>query len=643
MGSASSANKKYFGSGRLPAWRTRRRADDVVGPINALESALTDLTDARLRERADTLRAQVGKGLPLADAVPEAFALVRESARRHVDMRHFDVQLMGGLVLTHGGIAEMATGEGKTVVAVLYAFLAGLAGRGVHSVTTNDYLAKRDRDWMAPVYEHLGMTVGVVLGEIAPVLRRQAYACDVTYGTNKEFGFDYLRDQLARLSQHSRLGMQVRDSLLGLDEPADQGIVQRGHAFAIVDEVDSVLIDEARVPLIIASTPDESGDADVYQRADEVAGQLERDRDFTFEPGRRNAELTDRGRGRIYELLPPDARASASERPWSECVEQALRARYFWKRDRDYIIVDGELVIVDEFTGRQQPDRTWSHGLHQAIEAREGVEIRAEHQTLAQITFQRYFRMYDHLCGMTGTAVTSAREFWAIYGLPVVPIPTNRPLRRTYLPDQVFATAQNKFDAIEAVIVETHRLGRPVLVGTRNVAVSELISQRLTKLGLDHDVLNAKEHEREAQIVAGAGQAGRITIATNMAGRGTDIVLGQGVADSGGLHVVGTERHDARRIDRQLIGRAGRQGDPGSSQFFLSLEDELVKLHGPRWARRAAGAGPSKPLSGQQWSRMFDRTQRRLERLHLTIRRDLMTHDDWMEKALRRLSGQHVE
>jgi preprotein translocase subunit SecA len=476
-----------------------------------------------------------------------------------------------------------------------------------------------------------------------PGARLHAYACDVTYGTNKEFGFDYLRDQLVQLRRRSRLGQQLRESLMGVGDPADGGTVQRGHAYAIVDEVDSVLIDEARVPLIIADAPGECREADVYRLADEVAAQLQPKRDYKLETKKRKAELTNRGRQRIYDMLPESSKASASERPWSQCIEQALRAQHFWKRDRDYIILDDQLVIVDEFTGRQQPDRTWSDGLHQAIEAREKLDVRAEHQTLAQITFQRYFRMYDHLCGMTGTAVTSAREFWAIYGLPVVQIPTNRPLRRTRLPDHVFTTAEAKFDAIEATIIEIHKQGRPLLVGTRNVAANELLSKRLTRLGLDHAVLNAKEHEREAQIVAQAGQASRITIATNMAGRGTDIVLGEGVADAGGLHVIGTERHDARRIDNQLIGRAGRQGDPGSGQFFLSLEDELIQLHGPRWARRTGSTRRGGRLKGEHWVRMFDRTQQRMERLHLTIRRELMTHDDWMEKALRRLSGQHVE
>ncbi|MBN1342616.1 MAG: preprotein translocase subunit SecA [Phycisphaerae bacterium] len=635
--------KKYFGTGRLRAWKTRRQVGDVVGEAGAIESGVCELSDARLRERADELRGQIREGRPLADALCDGFALIRESARRNVGLRHFDVQMMGGLVMSRGGIAEMATGEGKTLVATLWASLAGLTGRGVHVVTVNDYLAKRDREWMGKVYEGLGLTVGVVVEGMEPPERKEAYARDVTYGTNKEFGFDYLRDQLGRMSRRSRLGKSVRDSLLGVTEPVGREAVQRGHAFAIVDEVDSVLIDEARVPLIIASAPGECEEADVYRCADDVAAQLEAGRDFKPDEKRRGVELTDRGRQRIYDLLPPKVKSWASERPWSQCVEQAVKAQRYWKRDRDYIIVDGKLVIVDEFTGRQQPDRTWSDGLHQAIEARERLEIRAEHQTLAQITFQRYFRLYDHLCGMTGTAATSAREFWTIYGLPVVQVPTNRPLRRTRMPDRVYASVEAKFDAIEAAIVEHHRQGRPVLVGTRNVAANEIVSERLRRSGLEHAVLNAKEHEKEAQIVAQAGQAGRITIATNMAGRGTDIVLGSGVADVGGLHVIGTERHDARRIDLQLVGRSGRQGDPGSGQFFLSLEDELIQLHGPRWARRAAARRAADPLSGQRWIGMFDSTQQRLERLHLQIRRDLMVHDDWMEKALRRLAGQHVE
>jgi preprotein translocase subunit SecA len=635
--------KKHFGSGRFAAWKSERGVKDIVDRINAMERTVTDLSEARLRDRAEELRRGVREGRPLPEALPEAFTLVRESARRHVGMRHFDVQLIGGLVLSRGGIAEMATGEGKTLVATLWAFLAGLTGRGVHIVTVNDYLAKRDREWMGPVYEKLGLTVGAILERMPPPERRAAYACDVTYGTNKEFGFDYLRDQLARMSGPARLGKGIRDALLGVSTPEQAGTVQRGHACAILDEVDSILIDEARVPLIIASPPGESKEADVYRCADGVAAQLTQGWDFKLQPKKRLAELTDRGRRRIYELLSPGARSAAGERPWSQCVEQALKARYFWKRDRDYIILDDKLVIVDEFTGRQQPDRTWSDGLHQAIEAREGIDVRAEHETLAQITFQRYFRMYERLCGMTGTAATSAREFWTIYGLPVVRVPTNRPLRRTYLPDVIFSSAAAKFDAIEARIVEMHGLGRPVLVGTRNVAVSEIISQRLTRLGLAHSVLNAKEHEREAQIVAQAGQRGQITVATNMAGRGTDIILGAAVAEAGGLHVLGTERHDARRIDLQLIGRAGRQGDPGSGQFFLSLEDELIQLHGPRWARRAAGKPGACPLDGSRWNAAFDQTQHRVERLHLNIRRDLMAHDDWLEKALKALAGQRVE
>ncbi len=635
--------KRHFGTGRLRAWRLRRGTGPIVDQINRLETETAELSDAKLRDRAATIRSQVRRGRGIGDALPETFAIVREAAKRHVGLRHYDVQLMGGLAMSRGAIAEMATGEGKTLVATLWASLAGLTGRGVHVVTTNDYLAKRDREWMGPVYQALGLTVGVVLEGEQPDARKEAYACDVTYGTNKEFGFDYLRDQLGRLSRRGGLGRSVRDSLLGQTTAEAAGGVQRGHAFAIVDEVDSVLIDEARVPLIIASTPEDTEEAEVYRRADEIARQLEPGREYKLDIKRRTVELNDRGRQRIYDALPRGVRSSAGERPWSQCVEQALRAKHLWKRDRDYIILDGKLVIVDEFTGRQQPDRTWSDGLHQAIEAREDLEIRAEHRTLAQITFQRYFRMYDHLCGMTGTAATSAGEFWAIYALPVVPIPTNRPLRRTQLPGGVYATMAAKLDAIEQAIKTTHEQGRPVLVGTRNVGVSEMLSARLTEAGLQHAVLNAKEHEREAQVVAEAGRRGKITIATNMAGRGTDIVLGRGVAELGGLHVIGTERHDARRIDLQLIGRAGRQGDPGSSQFFLSLEDDLVQNHGPRWARRAAGKPSADPLKGQRWIRMFDDTQRRLEKLHLQIRRDLMLHDDWTEKALRRLAGQHVE
>ncbi len=636
-------DRKISALGRLRAWRTARGASAALPRINALEKAMSDLSDEHLRRQAEDLRRQLGAGRVPADIVPEAFSLVRESARRYVGLRHFDVQLMGGLALADGCIAEMATGEGKTLVATLWAFLSGLTGRGVHVVTVNDYLAKRDCQWMGPVYEKLGLTVGVILEKMPPDERARAYRCDITYGTNKEFGFDYLRDQLRCLSRKDRLGQRIRDSLLGVQESGEQDSVQRGHASAIVDEVDSILIDEARVPLIIASEPGVSKEAEVYRRADEVAGRLTEGQDYTLQVKKRFAELTQAGMQRIYLGLPDGARAAAGEHPWSSCVEQALRAHLFWKRDRDYIIVDGKLVIVDEFTGRQQPDRTWSDGLHQAIEAREGLEIRGEHQTMAQITFQRYFRMYHHLCGMTGTAWTSSREFWTIFGLPVVRIPTNRPLRRQRLQDLVFASAKAKFDAIVAEIIEVRKQGRPVLVGTRNVAVSEHISARLSALGLDHAVLNAREHQKEAQIVAQAGQLGRITIATNMAGRGTDIILGEGVADHGGLHVIGTERHDARRIDLQLLGRAGRQGDPGSGRFFLSLEDELIQLHGSRSARRMAGGESVSPLAGPRWQNMFDRTQNRLEHLHLTIRRDLMNHDDWVEKALRRLAGQHVD
>jgi len=584
----------------------------IVDDVNHHESAMHGLSDDDLRRRTDAFRERLAKGEALDDILPEAFAAVRESAVRNIGMRHYDVQVIGGVVLHRGMIAEMVTGEGKTLVATLAAYLNALTGKGVHIVTVNDYLAKRDRDWMGPVYEGLGLTVGVIHAGMDHQDKHDAYRCDVTYGQNNEFGFDYLRDNM---------------------ETAAERCVQRKPHFAIVDEVDSILIDEARTPLIISGPAYKS--TDKYYHADRVARQLKKDIHYEVKEKEGRCVLSEEGIVRAQEIAGVGSFYEGKNMEWPHHIDQALRAHEIFKRDRDYIIKDGQVVIVDEFTGRLMEGRTWSDGLHQAIEAKERLKIKQENQTLATITFQNYFRMYDKLAGMTGTAKTEENEFFKIYKLEVVVIPTNRPLKRENRPDAIFLTQKEKFEAIVNEIQRIHLAGRPILVGTISIETSELLSKMLKKRGIPHEVLNAKQHEREAQIVAKAGQAGNVTIATNMAGRGTDIVLGERVADLGGLHILGTERHEARRIDNQLRGRSGRQGDPGSSQFFLAMEDDLMRKFGGEKMKgllAKLGMGDGVDLQSGLVSRSIEKAQKRTEEYNFGIRKTLLEYDETRNK-----------
>jgi len=542
--------KKIFGD---PNERELKRYSRVVEQINALEPQMTAMSDAQLRAKTDEFRLRLEKGDTLDDLLPEAFAVVREAAKRTLNMRHFDVQLIGGMVLHEGRIAEMKTGEGKTLVATLPVYLNALTGKGVHVVTVNDYLAQRDSTMMGKVYEFLGLTVGCNLHGLSHEEKQRVYNCDITYGTNNEFGFDYLRDNMVLYKEQ---------------------IVQRELHYAIIDEVDSILIDEARTPLIISGQAQKS--TELYYAADRFASRLKEGEDYTIDHKTRSITLTEQGVAKAEQAFGIDNLFSLDHVVLNHHITQALRARYIMRRDVDYVVQDGEVVIVDEFTGRLMAGRRYSDGLHQAIEAKEGLKVQSESMTLATITFQNYFRMYRKLAGMTGTAKTEEEEFKKIYGLDVVVVPTHRPMIRVDMPDVVFKTAKAKYRAVVEEIVRRHSNGQPVLVGTTSIENSELLSEMLKKRGIPHKVLNAKHHAEEAEIVARAGQRGAVTIATNMAGRGTDIMLGEGVAELGGLHIIGTERHEARRIDNQLRGRSGRQGDPGSSQFFLSLEDELM-------------------------------------------------------------------
>jgi preprotein translocase subunit SecA len=521
-----------------PNAREIRRLSEMVQAINALEPDCQKLSDEELRAKTEYFRERLGKGDTLDDILPEAFAVVREAARRTLNMRHFDVQLMGGIVLHEGRIAEMKTGEGKTLVATLPVYLNALTGKGVHVVTVNDYLAKRDAEWMGQVYQFLGLSVGVVVHGLSFEERRAAYSADVTYGTNNEFGFDYLRDNM------------VVDA---------SQLVQRELNYAIVDEVDSILIDEARTPLIISGAAEDS--ARHYVRFAQIAPQLKPERDYTVDEKAKTIAITEEGLSRVEKILGIEDLFDERNFELNHYLNQALKAKEFFQRDRDYVVTDGEVVIVDEFTGRLMPGRRYSEGLHQSIEAKEGVAVLQESQTLASITYQNYFRMYHKLAGMTGTAKTEEQEFIKIYGMDVVVIPTNKPMIRMDHPDAVYKTEKAKFEAVVREIEERHKTGQPMLVGTISIEKSEKLSHMLKVRGIPHEVLNAKNHAKEAEIIAQAGQRGAVTIATNMAGRGTDIVLGEGVKELGGLHVIGTERHEARRIDNQLRGRSGRQGE----------------------------------------------------------------------------------
>ena len=529
----------------------------VEEKINPQESALKKLSDSSLANKTNEFKARLAKGETLDDILPDAFAVIREASRRVLGMRQFDVQLIGGIILHRGNIAEMGTGEGKTLVATAPVYLNALEGKGAHVITVNDYLAKRDSEWMGQVYKFLGLSVGLIVHDLDFEQRKIAYNSDITYGTNNEFGFDYLRDNMVS----------------SLDQ-----MVQRPLHYCLIDEVDSILIDEARTPLIISGPGQKS--TDNYYVMSKLVPQLKLGEDYTIDEKQKTVAPTEAGVSKMEKMLKVDNLYDTDNLELNHLFVQALRAQAMMERDRDYVVKDGEVVIVDEFTGRLMYGRRYSDGLHQAIEAKEGLQVQRESQTLATITFQNYFRMYDKLAGMTGTAKTEEQEFIKIYGLEVFQVPTNRPVQRKDLPDVIFKTKRGKYRAVVREIERRHATGQPMLIGTTSIEQSEQLSHMLKEAGIVHNVLNAKYHELEAQIVAQAGQKGQVTIATNMAGRGTDIVLGEGVSELGGLAIIGTERHESRRIDNQLRGRAGRQGDPGSSQFFLSLEDDLLRIFG---------------------------------------------------------------
>ena len=602
--------RKIFGSKND---RFLKKLRPLVAKINALEPEMQALADEELPQRLAVYREQVQNGEKDLDAVlPEVFALVREASTRVLGMRHYDVQLLGAMALHNGKIAEMKTGEGKTLVATLAVILNSLEGKGVHVVTVNDYLAKRDAEWMGRLYNFLGLSVGVIVAGLSDEQRKEAYGADITYGTNNEFGFDYLRDNMKFYAEQ---------------------LVQRGHHYAIVDEVDSILIDEARTPLIISGASDES--TDLYQKVDEVVRTLEKEKHYTVDEKGKTASLTDEGVLYVEEQLGIENLYDTANITAQHHVLQSLKAHTVFRRDVDYIVKDDQVVIVDEFTGRLMAGRRFSDGLHQALEAKEHVTVAAENQTLASITFQNYFRMYDKLSGMTGTADTEAVEFAQIYGLEVSTIPPNRPMVRKDMPDLIYRTRREKMQAIIQAIKELHATGQPVLVGTISIETSELISQLLKREGVPHSVLNAKHHAQEAEIVAQAGQAGKVTIATNMAGRGTDIKLGEGVVELGGLHILGTECHESRRIDNQLRGRSGRQGDPGSSRFYLSLEDDLMRLFGSdrlSGLMQKLGMQEGEPIENNMVSRAIENAQKRVEGHHFEIRKTLLDYDNVMNQ-----------
>ncbi len=689
--------QKVFGSANE---RTLERIHPLVEKINSLESWAEALDQEGIRAKVSEWRERVRSGsASLDDALPEMFAMTRVAAKRSLGMRHFNVQLLGGIVLHQGMIAEMVTGEGKTLVATLPAALNALDGKGVYVVTVNDYLAKRDRDWMAPVYEYLGLTVGAIQSPMSPKERHPEYACDITYGTNNEFGFDYLRDNMK---------IRVEDQ------------VQKNLHYAIIDEVDSILIDEARTPLIISGPPE--GDTDKYMMADRIARQLREGEDFEVKLKERQALLLEPGIEKAEKMAGVDSFYSDPKHmDWPHHIEQSLRAHHIYARDKDYVVKDDEIIIVDEFTGRLMPGRRWSDGLHQAVEAKEGIKPRQENQTLATITFQNYFRLFDKISGMTGTAMTEASEFAKIYELDVVSIPTNKPLIRKDQDDQIFLGEEDKYGRIVGEVEEKLREGRPILIGTTSIEKSERLSRELRKKNIDHEVLNAKHHEREAQIVAKAGESRSVVVATNMAGRGTDIKLGKGVireaclhpetgetwccigcerpekarncgacfkkqADGNawaggyyarcvdgerartrlqkagieapweddanwddppcGLHIIGTERHEARRIDNQLRGRCGRQGDPGSTRFFLSFDDDLMRIFARDWVKTVMeklGLKPGEAIEAPMVTRGIAKAQKRVEARNFDIRKNLLEYDEVMDKQRKFIYGVRQE
>lgn len=665
--------------------RELKKLQPLVERINSLEPQMQNLSDHELSRKTIEFKERLERGESLDDLLPEAFAVVREAARRILGMRHFDVQIMGGIVLHQGKIAEMKTGEGKTLVATLPAYLNALTGKGVHIVTVNDYLAKRDAEWMGPIYRFLGLTVGYLQNQMDDQERKKAYNCDITYGTNSEFGFDYLRDNM---------------------KYSFEDMVQRGHYYAIIDEVDSILIDEARTPLIISGPAEES--TDIYYFIDEIVRKLKKEVHFNIDEKNKGVTLTEEGIAECEKLLGIKNLYNPRYVRLVHHIHQALRAHHLFRRDVDYVVKDGKIIIVDEFTGRLMPGRRWSDGLHQAIEAKERVRIEAENQTLAMITIQNYFRMYEKLAGMTGTAETEAAEFREIYGLDVVVIPTHKPMIRIDHPDVVFRTQKEKFEKVVEEIEKCYKQGRPVLVGTTSIEKSELLSKMLKRKKIPHQVLNAKHHEKEAEIIAQAGRSYAVTIATNMAGRGVDIILGgnpEGLAKAqlkaegydlseiderawnevlamarqgldptekykdhwakvlyekylecqrdaervralGGLYIIGTERHESRRVDNQLRGRAGRQGDPGASRFFLSLEDDLLRLFGSdklKGFMEKLGLPEGEPLEHPWLTKAIEQAQKKVEAYHFEIRKHLLEYDDVMNKQRETIYSQRKE
>lgn len=580
--------------------------------INPQESALKKLSDSSLANKTNEFKARLAKGETLDDILPDAFAVIREASRRVLGMRQFDVQLIGGIILHRGNIAEMGTGEGKTLVATAPVYLNALEGKGAHVITVNDYLAKRDSEWMGQVYKFLGLSVGLIVHDLDFEQRKIAYNSDITYGTNNEFGFDYLRDNMVS----------------SLDQ-----MVQRPLHYCLIDEVDSILIDEARTPLIISGPGQKS--TDNYYVMSKLVPQLKLGEDYTIDEKQKTVAPTEAGVSKMEKMLKVDNLYDTDNLELNHLFVQALRAQAMMERDRDYVVKDGEVVIVDEFTGRLMYGRRYSDGLHQAIEAKEGLQVQRESQTLATITFQNYFRMYDKLAGMTGTAKTEEQEFIKIYGLEVFQVPTNRPVQRKDLPDVIFKTKRGKYRAVVREIERRHATGQPMLIGTTSIEQSEQLSHMLKEAGIVHNVLNAKYHELEAQIVAQAGQKGQVTIATNMAGRGTDIVLGEGVSELGGLAIIGTERHESRRIDNQLRGRAGRQGDPGSSQFFLSLEDDLLRIFGGDNIKKfmeKMGLEEDEEIRSSMVSSAIQKAQKRVEERNFDIRKYVLEYDDVMNQ-----------
>jgi preprotein translocase subunit SecA len=592
--------------------RQIRRVAPIIEQVNQFESQMQAMSDDQLKAQTSVFKEKLDQGAELDDLLPEAFATVREAAVRSVQMRHFDVQLVGGIFLHRGRIAEMKTGEGKTLVATLPAYLNALTGKGVHIITVNDYLARRDTEWMGQIYRFLGLSVGTILHGLDDMERRAAYAADITYGTNNEFGFDYLRDNMK----------------FDLDT-----IVQRDLNYAIVDEVDSILIDEARTPLIISGPAEKS--THLYYQVNGIIPNLNNEQHYSKDEKARSVALTEEGVALAEKLLQVDNLYDSRNIEILHHVEQALKAHALFQRDVDYIVKDGQVIIVDEFTGRLMPGRRYSDGLHQALEAKENVKIENENQTLATITFQNYFRMYDKLAGMTGTADTEAAEFKQIYDLDVNVIPTHKPMIRNDNPDVIYKTKREKYEAVLDEIEELHEKGQPVLVGTISIDVSEQIAEKLKKRGIKHSVLNAKNHEAEAEIISMAGQKGAVTISTNMAGRGTDIKLGERVIDTGGLHILGTERHESRRIDNQLRGRSGRQGDPGSSRFYLSLDDDLLRIFGGERIGNIMGKlglQDGEPIEHNLISRAIENAQTKVEGHNFDIRKHLIEYDDVMNQ-----------